>query len=65
MGPVLIQEETGVPGENLRRLVESNWTALFSHVTKVTLIRNLTIVTVVRDACTTTVPPTPHKRRHF
>ena len=30
MGPVLLQEETGVPGENLRRLVESNWTTLLT-----------------------------------
>ena len=37
--PVLVQEKTGVPGENLRCLVETNWTTLFSHVTKVTLIR--------------------------
>ena len=41
MGPVLLQEETGVPGENLPCLVELNWTIFFSHVTKVTLIRQL------------------------
>ena len=40
MGPVLLQEETGVPGENLRRLVDSNRTVLFSYVTKVTLTRS-------------------------
>ena len=51
MGPVLLQEETGVPGENLRCLVESNWTTLFSHVTKVNFnqitarSRNRTLVT--------------------
>ena len=28
MGPVLLQEEIGVPGENLRCLVEPNWTLL-------------------------------------
>ena len=28
MGPVLLQEESGVLGENLRCLVESNWTTL-------------------------------------
>ena len=39
VGPVLLQEETGVRRANLRCLVESNWTTLFSHVTKVTLIR--------------------------
>ena len=32
MGSVLWQEETGVPGENLRCLVESNWATLFSHM---------------------------------
>ena len=53
MAPVLLQEETGVPGENLRCLVETNWTTLFSHVTKVILISHL--VTVVRGTCTTTV----------
>ena len=58
MGPVLLQEETGVSGENLRCLVELNWATLFSHVTKVTARgRNRTLVTVVRDTCTTTVPP--------
>ena len=41
MGPVLLPEETEVPGENLRCLVEPNQTTLFSHVTKVTLIRKL------------------------
>ena len=41
MGPVLLQEETGVPGENLRSSVRSNWTTLLSHVTKVILIRLL------------------------
>ena len=35
MGPVLIQEETGVSGENLRCLIEWNWTIIFSHMTKV------------------------------
>ena len=60
MCPVLLQKETGVPGENLRRLVESNWITVFSHVTKVTFnqitarSRNRTLVTVVRDTCTTT-----------
>ena len=39
MGPVLLQEETGVPGGNLRCLVETNWTTLFSRVAKITLIR--------------------------
>ena len=38
MGPVLLEEGNGVPGENLRCLVESNLTTPFSHVTKVTLI---------------------------
>ena len=63
MGPVLLQEETGLSGENLRCLVESNWTTIFSHVTTVTFnqittrSRNRTQVTVVRDTCTSTVPP--------
>ena len=39
MGPVLLQEETGIRGENMRCLVESNWTTLLSHVAKVSLIR--------------------------
>ena len=39
MGPVLLQEETGVPGENLRFLEESNWTTLSSQVTNVKLER--------------------------
>ena len=65
---VLLQEETGVSGENLRCLVESNWTTLFSHVTKVTFnqitarSRNQTLVTVVRNMCpSTTVPPALQK----
>ena len=41
MGPVLLQDETGIPGENLRYLVKSHWTTFFSHVTKVTLMRKL------------------------
>ena len=41
MVPVLLQEETGVPGENLQWLVESNWTTLFSHVARETLILKL------------------------
>ena len=36
MGPVLLQEETGVLG-----FVMSNCTTLFSHVNEVTLIRKL------------------------
>ena len=32
MDPVLLHEEARVPGENLRCLVESNWTVLFSHL---------------------------------
>ena len=32
MGLVLLQEETGAAGENLRCLEESNWTTPFSHV---------------------------------
>ena len=65
MGPVLVQEETGVPGENLRCLVKSNWTTLFSHLTKVTnqitaWSWNRTLVTVVKDTCTTTVLLAPH-----
>ena len=60
MGPILLRMETGVPGENLRCLVKSSWTILFSHETKVTLIsQNRNLVTVVRDTCTTTVPPAP------
>ena len=47
MGPVLLQEETRVSGENLRCLVESNWTTLFSHETNVTLI---SIVSIAVDA---------------
>ena len=44
MDSLLLQEETGVPGvpgENLRCLVESNWTTFLTHMTKVTLIRKL------------------------
>ena len=37
MGPVWLLEETGVLEENLRCLVESNWTSLFSHMTKLLL----------------------------
>ena len=29
VGPVLLQEETGDPGKNLRSSVEFNWTSLF------------------------------------
>ena len=62
MGSLLLLKETRVPRQNLQRLVNSNWTTVFSHVTKVTLImwiRNPTLVTMVKDTCTTTVPPTP------
>ena len=60
-------EETGVLGENLRCLVESNWTRIFSNVALIkgnfnqitARSRNRTLVTVVRDTCTTTVPPVP------
>ena len=55
IGLVLLQEEAEVPGENLRCLVQSIWTTLFSHLNKVTLIiyipawsRSRTLVTVVR-----------------
>ena len=41
VGPMLLHVKTGVLGENLRCLVESNWTTVFSHVTEVTLIRKL------------------------
>ena len=41
MGLVLLQEGTGVPGENLLCLEETNWTTFFSHVTEVTLVRTL------------------------
>lgn len=34
MGLVLSQEETGVPEENMRCLVESKWATLLSHVIK-------------------------------
>ena len=39
MGPVLPQEETGVPEENLWGLVQSNWISFLSNVTKVTSVR--------------------------
>ena len=39
MGPTLLQEETGVAGENLQFLVESNWTKFSSYVTQITLVR--------------------------
>ena len=48
MGPVLLREETGVPGENLQWLVESNRTISFSYVTKVTLIRQLHGAGIIR-----------------
>ena len=63
MGSVILQEETGVPRENLRCLVESNWTTLFSHGAKVIFnqitawSRNRTLNTVVRDKWSTTVSP--------
>ena len=75
MGPVLLQEEIGLPGENLRYLLETNWRTLFQHMTKATLIRWLheaeiwTRVTVVRDTCITTVSPAPQafvfEKRHL
>ena len=55
IGLVLLKEGTEVRGENLQSFVESNWTTLFSHLNKVTLIRYIsawswsrTLVTVVR-----------------
>ena len=64
MGPVLLREETGVPGEILRYLVQSNWTTLltynqgnFNQITARS--RNGTLVRVVVDMCTTTMPPAP------
>ena len=66
MGPVLAQEETGVPGENLRCLVVKMDDTLltrdqdnFNQITARS--RNQALVTVVRDTCTTTVPPAPPK----
>ena len=66
MGPVLLQEETGVPGENLRCLVETDRTTLLtydqSNFNQITAwSRKKTLVTVVRDTCTTTEPPAPHQ----
>ena len=61
----LLQKEIGIPGENLRYLVESNGATLFSYVTKATLLRELresrtrALVTVVRDTCTKTLPLIP------
>ena len=45
MGPLLWQEETGVPGGNFNQITARG--------------RNRTLVTAVRDTCTTTVPPAP------
>ena len=68
MGPVLLQEQTGVPGENLRCLVEKQDNTVltydqgnFNQIT--TRSRNRTLVTIVRDTCTATVPPAPHCRQ--
>lgn len=43
MSQALLQEETKVPQKNLQSLVktESNWTTIFSCVTKATLNRQL------------------------
>ena len=35
------KKKTGLSGENLRCLIDSKWTIFFSHVTKVSLIRQL------------------------
>ena len=64
MVPVLLQEETGVLRENLQCFVDSDLTTLFSHdqgnFNQITVrSTNRTLVTVVRDTCTTTVPQTP------
>ena len=57
IGPVFVQEETGVPGENVRCLVESNWKHSshmrprwnFNLITA--LSRNRTRVTEVKGTC--------------
>ena len=64
MGPVLLQEEIRVSGEDLRYKVESNWTTLFmcdqSNFNQIIArYRNGTLITMVRDTCTTTVQPVP------
>ena len=41
MGPVLLQDEIEKPRENMRCTVQSNWTTMFSRVTKVTIISEL------------------------
>ena len=63
MGPALLQEETRVPGKPavLGRVKRDN-TFLTCNQGNFNLITarnwNQTLVTMVRDMCTTTVPPT-------
>ena len=65
MGPVLLQEEIKVPGENLRCLVvklDNNLlTCGHGNFNQITARRwNQTLVTVVRDTCTTILTAAPH-----
>ena len=60
MGQVLLQEKTGVPGENLGRVKLDNTLLTcdegnFNQITARS--RNRTLVTVVRGTCSTTVSP--------
>ena len=66
MGPVLLQEETGVLGKKLamvsrdkldNTLLTSNQ-GNFNQITAQS--QNRTLVTVVRNTCTTAVPPAPY-----
>ena len=60
MGQVLLQEKTGVPGENLGRVKLDNTLLTcdegnFNQITARS--RNRTLGTVVRGTCSTTVSP--------
>ena len=47
MGPMLLQEETRLPGENLQCLVESNWTTFVSHLLH--LMQDMLQINVIYD----------------
>ena len=63
MGPMLLQEETRVPGESMWCLVELDNTPLTCDQGNFNLItgqcQNQTLVTLVEDTHTTTLPPAP------
>ena len=72
IGPVFVQEETRVPGENMRCLVESNWNQSshmrprWNFILITALSRNRTRVTEVKGTCANhRTTNTPKSRTNF